>query len=135
MSARGRRKRTRRGRRVSPYWWFGLPGLLSTVGVTLALGLRLEWPWVVAYLLAVGVTTFLLYAVDKLAARRGWLRVPEATLHLFTLAGGTPFALVAQRLLRHKTIKGRFRVMFWVVVALQVLAVGAWIFYRSRSSG
>lgn len=49
------------------------------------------------------VVTFVAYALDKSAARAGNWRTPESTLLLLGLAGGWPGALVAQRLLRHKS--------------------------------
>lgn len=60
---------------------------------------------------------FALYAFDKAAARAGRRRTAEATLHLLALAGGWPGALLAQRVLRHKTRKQPFQRVFWGTVA------------------
>jgi len=68
--------------------------------------------------------TFFAYALDKSAARSGSWRTQESTLLLMGLAGGWPGALVAQRLLRHKSIKATFLKPFWVTVILNVAAVG-----------
>jgi uncharacterized membrane protein YsdA (DUF1294 family)/cold shock CspA family protein len=59
---------------------------------------------------------FIMYAVDKSAARKGAWRIQESTLHLLSLAGGWPGALVAQQTFRHKTKKQSFRSVFWVTV-------------------
>ena len=68
----------------------------------------------------VSFITFLVYAIDKNAARkRGW-RVPEKLLHLLALLGGWPGALASQRLLRHKCSKRPFLVVFWLTVALNL---------------
>ena len=64
----------------------------------------------------------------------GWLRVPERLLHFLAFAGGTPFALLAQQLLRHKTVKRSFRVVFWVVAVAQVVLIVLAVLYFSRSS-
>ena len=62
--------------------------------------------------------TFLMYAKDKAAAKKGAWRTPESTLHLFSLFGGWPGALVAQQKLRHKSKKQSFRFVFWLTVLL-----------------
>lgn len=71
----------------------------------------------VAYIVA-SVITFVAYKIDKSAARSGQWRTPEGTLHLLGLAGGWPGALVAQKVLRHKTSKQEFRSVFWATVLL-----------------
>ncbi len=58
----------------------------------------------------------LLYAWDKRAARSGRRRTRERTLHLLALAGGWPGALLAQRLLGHKSSKRPFLRVFWLTV-------------------
>ncbi len=68
-----------------------------------------------------GVTsllTFMFYAIDKQAARKGAWRIPEAQLHLLALVGGWPGAMAAQHTLRHKSKKPSFRLVFWVTVVL-----------------
>ena len=62
------------------------------------------------------VLTFALYAKDKSAAQSGNWRTSESTLHLFSLIGGWPGAMIAQSVLRHKSRKISFRVVFWVTV-------------------
>jgi len=73
------------------------------------------------YLLASAVT-FLVYANDKSCAQRGMQRTPEGTLHMLSLAGGWPGALLAQQLLRHKSAKAEFRTVFWFTVVFNVAA-------------
>ena len=60
--------------------------------------------------------TFIVYALDKSAARKGAWRTSENTLHLLSLIGGWPGALMAQQKLRHKSRKQPFRFIFWVTV-------------------
>ena len=71
---------------------------------------------------AMSMATFITYALDKRAATRGEWRVPEATLHGLALACGWPGALLAQRLLRHKSVKPSFRRIYWLTVAVNVAA-------------
>ena len=66
--------------------------------------------------------TYFAYAVDKSAARKGAWRTQESTLHLLSLLGGWPGALVAQHKLRHKSRKKEFRAVFWATVILNCSA-------------
>ena len=63
---------------------------------------------------------FVVYALDKSAARQGRRRTPERTLLLLGLAGGWPGGLAAQQLLRHKSSKTSFLVKFWLTVMLNL---------------
>ena len=74
----------------------------------------------VLYLLA-SVLCFLLYAADKRAAIVGARRIPESTLLAAGLFGGWPGALLAQRLLRHKSAKPAFRRRFRATLVLNLL--------------
>ncbi len=78
---------------------------------------------VMAYLLSLQIATFLFYGFDKLASTRGWLRVPERILHAAALLGGSPTALLAQKLFRHKTRKETFRRVQMLVLGLQATAL------------
>jgi len=81
------------------------------------------------YLVASAIA-FLAYASDKSAARNDQWRTKESTLHLVALAGGWPGALAAQRLLRHKSKKQSFQIVFWATVVLNCSAL-AWLFSPS----
>jgi uncharacterized membrane protein YsdA (DUF1294 family)/cold shock CspA family protein len=85
---------------------------------------------VIGLYLVGGAVTFFAYALDKSAARNDRWRTPESTLHIFGLVGGWPGALVAQKVLRHKSKKVSFQVVFWVTVVLNCSALG-WIFSSS----
>jgi len=100
----------------------------AALGLTLALwGLGLA-P-VYAYLASANVMTLLLYGYDKRQAVVGGFRVPELALHLGALCGGSPAALLGQRLFRHKTRKLSFQAVFAAIVLLQIAAVcGYWYF-------
>jgi uncharacterized membrane protein YsdA (DUF1294 family) len=77
---------------------------------------------------------FVLYALDKRAAQKGTRRVPEATLHVWSLLGGWPGALLARRKLRHKTRKISFQIIFWLTVLLNCAAMG-WLLTRVSPTG
>lgn len=80
--------------------------------------------WLVATYLSLSAATVVMYWADKAAAGRGGRRTPENTLHLASLVGGWPGALIAQQHLRHKSVKRPFQVVFWITVALNL--AGAW---------
>lgn len=89
-------------------------GFASFIGGAVILGkLPVAILWVY---LGISAATFLVYAFDKYAAIRGRRRMPENTLHLLSLAGGWPGALVAQRVFRHKSSKTSFQLTYWVTV-------------------
>ncbi len=77
-----------------------------------------NWLW--GIYTAMSLATFITYALDKRAATRGDWRVPENTLHALALACGWPGALLAQRLLRHKSAKAPFRRVYWAMVVVNI---------------
>lgn len=72
---------------------------------------------------SLSLLAYFMYWLDKSAARRSAQRTPESTLHLISLAGGWPGALIAQQQFRHKTIKQPFQTVFWATVALNLAGV------------
>jgi len=104
--------------------------LIGGLAVTYALwhqGLPL---WV-AYLVSVSLVTFLCYGFDKHQAKVDRTRIPEAVLHVCALIGGTPGAFLGQMVFRHKTVKRSFRLVLWLIVVVQGLALTGWLAYRS----
>lgn len=73
-----------------------------------------------AVYLAVSAFTFVIYAMDKSAAKTGTWRTSESTLHWLSLFGGWPGALIGQHMLRHKSSKASFRFIFWVTAFANV---------------
>jgi len=78
--------------------------------------------WVIALYVGTSILAFLVYADDKSAAATGRWRTPEGSLLALGLVGGWPGAIIAQRMLRHKTRKMRFQLAFWGTVALNITA-------------
>ena len=97
-------------------------GFLVLLGVLAWLG-RLPLA-VLGLYAAASVVAFLAYGHDKSAAVRDVWRVKENTLHLFSLLGGWPGALAAQRLFRHKSSKASFQTTYWITVVLNCAALG-----------
>lgn len=59
---------------------------------------------------------FVMYGLDKRAARRDGQRTPENVLQVCALLGGWPGALLAQQVFRHKSRKRSFQIVFWLLV-------------------
>ena len=59
--------------------------------------------WVISYLIGINVISFLLMAIDKHRAVWHKWRIPEKTLFLAALLGGSPGSLLGMYLCRHKT--------------------------------
>lgn len=82
---------------------------------------------------ALSTALFLVYGLDKWAAKRGSARVAESSLHLIALLGGWPGALLGQQLFRHKTSKPLFLRLTWAMVALNLsLLLGFWWLWQAR---
>ena len=79
--------------------------------------------YVSVYLALVNLAAFALYGIDKRRAKRDRWRIPEATLLLSALLGGSIGALCGMYLFRHKTRKPRFSVGVPVILAAQLAAV------------
>lgn len=105
------------------------PGALTFSAVFLAfiagavVAGKLPFPVLIAYLVA-SCVAYLSYMLDKAASLNGQWRTPESTLHLLSLVGGWPGAMLAQRTLRHKTQKQSFQVTYWATVVLNCAALG-----------
>ncbi|WP_051687208.1 DUF1294 domain-containing protein [Microbulbifer sp. HZ11] len=83
-------------------------------------------PVIPLFYAGMSLLTYLVYYLDKSAARSGRRRTKENSLHLLSLLGGWPGALVAQQHLRHKTRKQPFRLIFWLTVTANLMAL-AWL--------
>lgn len=109
--------------------------VLALVGVSVV-ALLGQAGWLIPGLyLVMSVVALVMYRADKIAAESGARRTPERSLHLVALLGGWPGALVAQRVLRHKTIKQPFRRVFWATVVLNLLLLAVLLAVRPMLFG
>lgn len=80
-------------------------------------------------LAAVNVAAFAAMGIDKAKAKAGAWRVPEATLFLLAVLGGSVGGILGMQLFRHKTKHKTFTVGFPVILVCQ-LALAAYILLK-----
>lgn len=112
-----------------PHVLLGVCALLCVLGLWIA---KLIPEWTLPVIGGMSVVALGFYLYDKGAAARGEQRTPENTLHLISLLGGWPGALIGQGLFRHKTSKSSFQVMFWLTVVLNATAI--WLLASGKLS-
>ena len=74
----------------------------------------------ICYLLAVNITTFLVYGIDKYKAKKGRWRISEATLLMMAVIGGSIGAWAGMRLWHHKTMHKKFKYGIPLIIIMQV---------------
>jgi uncharacterized membrane protein YsdA (DUF1294 family)/cold shock CspA family protein len=118
-------------RNASPMRQIYKPGIAVPIGfaisflVALAALVAVGWlemSWLALYY-GMSLITYGFYAGDKTAAQNAGWRTQESTLHLMSLAGGWPGALIAQVILRHKTRKPSFLIGYWLTVTVNCIAL------------
>ena len=73
--------------------------------------------------------TFTVYGADKAKAKRGAWRVPEKTLFLLPLLGGSVGALLGMLVFRHKT-KHWYFVWGIPLILLAQIALAVWVYFK-----
>lgn len=73
------------------------------------------------YFIVVNFIGFLIMGIDKRRARKRTFRIPEATLFLVALLGGTIGSLAGMYTFRHKTLKWYFVYGMPAILVLQIL--------------
>lgn len=74
-----------------------------------------------AYLLLINIITYFTYAADKTKARQNKWRIPERTLILLALLGGSPAALLAMKHYHHKTRHLKFKLGIPIILIIQII--------------
>ena len=76
------------------------------------------------YLAFINLLLFVLMGVDKVKAKRGSRRFPEATLFFLAVAGGSLGGLLGMAAFHHKTLHKSFRIGFPVILIAQLALAG-----------
>lgn len=72
------------------------------------------------YLSGINILAFLVFGLDKRKARKDRWRVPEATLLLLAVIGGSAGALLGMVVFRHKTRHNKFRIGLPLILLAQL---------------
>jgi uncharacterized membrane protein YsdA (DUF1294 family) len=111
-------------KRRNPKLHWTLAGLGIDLLLTFLLAIKtpIRFHLLIIWLVATNVTTFAFYGLDKTFARQQLrTRIPELTLQILALSGGTVGALAGMKTFRHKTVKGSFRQIFFLIMAFQIV--------------
>ena len=108
------------GKYISPFWLYGIAAFIIII-MTMFFLYKLGMHIIIAYIVSINLSTFLFYGYDKMIASSSILRVPEWILHGLSICGGSPAGLIAQKVFRHKTIKGSFQLAYWAIVIIQII--------------
>ena len=71
------------------------------------------------YLVAVNITTLLVYGIDKLKAKKSKWRIPESTLLFLAVIGGSIGALLGMKIWHHKTMHKKFKYGIPLIILIQ----------------
>ena len=80
------------------------------------------------YLALINLVAFALMGADKQKARRGKWRIPERTLFLAAILGGSVGSILGMAAFRHKTRHPKFTIGMPFVLIIQIV-LAAYAFY------
>lgn len=79
--------------------------------------------WIIGYLLIINLVAFITMWSDKQKAKKKAWRIPEATLFMLAIIGGSIGSIAGMYTFRHKTKHMKFVVFMPVILAVQVLLI------------
>ncbi len=78
---------------------------------------------IIIYLLAVNLVSFIVMGIDKKKAQKRAWRIPESTLFVLAIIGGSIGSVIGMQLFRHKTRHWYFVYGMPAILILQILLV------------
>ena len=72
------------------------------------------------YLVLINVITFIVYGIDKLKAQKRKWRIPESTLLLLAIIGGSIGAWYGVKVWHHKTLHKKFTYGIPLILMIQI---------------
>jgi uncharacterized membrane protein YsdA (DUF1294 family)/cold shock CspA family protein len=79
----------------------------------------------------ISAVALFLYWHDKVKSKNDQRRIPENKLHFYSLIGGWPGALIAQRIFHHKSRKKSFLLKYWLTVSLNISLLIFYVYFGS----
>lgn len=75
------------------------------------------------YFIGINAIAFVIYGIDKLKAKKGKWRIPERTLLLLAIIGGSIGAWLGIKVWHHKTLHKKFKYGIPLIVIMQIAIV------------
>ena len=72
------------------------------------------------FIIGINIITFMVYGIDKLKAKKGKWRIPEATLLLLAIVGGSIGAWCGMKVWHHKTMHKKFKYGVPMILIIQI---------------
>lgn len=83
--------------------------------------------YIIGFLITINVITFIVYGMDKRKAQKRKWRIPESTLLLLAMAGGSIGAWLGIKIWHHKTLHKKFRYGIPLIILAQAIG-GIYLF-------
>lgn len=80
------------------------------------------------WLMVINLGAFAMFGIDKKRAKQRKYRIPERTLLLLAVLGGSVGAILGMRCFHHKTRHAKFKIGLPVILLAQ-LALAGWMIY------
>ena len=74
---------------------------------------------ILSLIVLLNLITFIVYGIDKLKARKNKWRIPDSTLMLLAIIGGSIGALLGIKVWHHKTLHMKFRYGIPMIILAQ----------------
>lgn len=81
------------------------------------------WIAVIIWLVIINLTAFAIFGIDKKRAKQGQWRIPEKTLFLSAILGGSIGAILGMYIFHHKTKHWYFQFGIPAIMIVQIAAV------------
>ena len=79
------------------------------------------------FIIGINIITFMVYGIDKLKAKKGKWRIPEATLLLLAIVGGSIGAWCGMKVWHHKTMHKKFKYGVPLILLIRIGLCLYWI--------